>query len=91
MQMVLPGMENLGLRRLVLMHESDEDGLVRAAIGVLQSATHWAWNVPLFDRYEVDIPVGVSDQAAPYDERPEAELPPIEKRDSLRLDETAER
>jgi hypothetical protein len=78
MQMSLPGMEQIS--RLIVMHESDPDGLIRAAVGVLASSTRWEWSVMLFDRFAADIERNIAATSPSYGEQPEAELPPIERR-----------
>ena len=82
MQLVLEGVGAPVLRRVVLMHESDEDGLVRGALGVLQTSHSWAWRVTMFDRYAVDD-ASADDATRPaYDEMSEPQLLPIERRDT---------
>ena len=68
-------------RRLVLLHEADEDGLLRAAIGVLRSRGSWAWSATMYDRIvpAVDLPATTGEPS--YEEQPEAELPAIERRE----------
>ncbi len=79
------GLEAAALRRLVLMHESDEDGLLRAAVGVLRSRSDWAWSATMYDRIApaADLPDTTSEPS--YEEQPEAELPPIERREESAL------
>lgn len=50
-QMTLDVGDEIELRRLVLMHEAADDGLVRLGVGVLASSTEWSWNIRLYDRY----------------------------------------
>ncbi len=78
------------IQRLVLMHEASPDGLVRAALGVLDSATTWSWRVTLFDRFALTEDAEPDTRGAPYDERPEAKLPPMARRNEGKLDETGE-
>lgn len=68
------------IRRLVLMHEASPDGLVRAALGLLESATKWSWRVTLFDRFAADNDAQSDARGQAYDARPEAELPPFKLR-----------
>jgi hypothetical protein len=87
MQLVIAGLDDPVLRRLVLMHESDEDGLGRAALGVLENSRTWAWRFPLFDRYAVEESTAADAGGAAYDELPEPELPPMERRDDDRRED----
>lgn len=80
MQMVL----NVGepeLRRLVLMHESDDDGAVRVALGVMDGARSWAWRATMYDRYASEDATATEPPSAAYDQLPEPELPPMRRRD----------
>jgi hypothetical protein len=81
MQLSGEGLEATAPRRLVLMHESDEDGLLRAAVGVLRSRSDWAWSATMYDRITPasDLPDTTSEPS--YEEQPEAELPVIERRE----------
>ena len=78
MQMSLPGMEQVS--RLIIMHESNPDGLVRAAVGVLAGAKRWAWSIVLYDRFAADAEHAQPAASPSYEQQPEAELPPIERR-----------
>jgi hypothetical protein len=80
MQMQISGIETPQPRRLVLMHERDEEGLVRAAIGVLISGQDWAWSATLYDRIARGENLPATTTEPSYEEQPEAELPPIERR-----------
>jgi hypothetical protein len=88
MQMMLP-VGGGDVRRLVLMHESDEDGAVRVALGVMQSPTSWSWRVTMFDRYALEEQPERAVPEPAYDELPEATLPAIERRDD-ELDQSEE-
>lgn len=81
MQLTGEGLEATTPRRLIVMHESDEDGLLRAAVGVLRSRSNWAWSATMYDRIAPagDLPETTSEPS--YEEQPEAELPPIERRE----------
>jgi len=67
--------------RLVLMYDSDRNGLLSAAIGRLSSTREWAeeWRFKVFEREEE---AGRSNEAPvklpSYDEQPEPKLPRIE-------------
>lgn len=89
-QMVIPGLE-VAQWRIVIMHESDEDGLVRAALGVLRDAKNWAWNVLAYDRFADDALAADGNETPSYEEQPEAELPPIERRDDVDAGEAKEK
>ena len=78
MQML--GIETPQPRRLVVMHEADEDGLVRAAVGVLISGQDWAWSATLYDQIARDQSLPTTSREPSYEEQPEAQLPPIERR-----------
>lgn len=80
MQMQMAGLETPRPRRLVVMHEADEDGLVRAAVGVLITGNNWAWNATLYDLIARDEDLPATTTEPSYEEQPEAELPPIERR-----------
>lgn len=68
-------------RRLVLMHESDEDGMTRAAVGVLRAGQEWAWSATTFNRFETPTAgVGASSSEPSYEEQEEVALPPIARR-----------
>lgn len=67
--------------RLVLMHESAPDGLVRLGLGVLASSTTWSWRIALYDRYAAGGAVVVDEDRVAYDQLPEADLPPLEPRE----------
>jgi hypothetical protein len=88
-QMVIPGLE-AERQRVVIMHESDEDGLVRAGLGVLRDSTNWAWQVLAFDRYADDSVSADEVETPSYEEQPEAQLPPIEKREDADSEEAEE-
>jgi len=80
MQMVLE-VGQPALRRLVLMHESDEDGAVRVALGVMASPRAWAWRVTMFDRFATEEPAAEGPAPTAYDDMAEPELPPMEPRE----------
>jgi hypothetical protein len=90
-QLTGEGLEAAALRRSVLMHESDEDGLLRAAVGVLRSRSNWAWSATMYDGIApaADLPETTSEPS--YEEQPEVELPPIERREEtapvMRIDQ----
>lgn len=78
------------LKRLVLMHERSGDGVIRVALGVLRSATSWEWQVTLYDRFAMNGHDRVDERGPAYDERQEADLPPMERRlDDVRQDESS--
>lgn len=68
------------IKRLVLMHESAPDGLVRIAIGVLASAQSWTWKVALYDRYAAEEISSDTDDRVSFDQQDEAELPELKPR-----------
>lgn len=80
MQLVLD-LDGTPPTRMVLMHESDEDGTGRVAFGVMKDSTSWHWRVSLFDRYAGLTNDVISGEHAAYDELPEPELPPMETRE----------
>lgn len=88
-QMTLDVGDEIELRRLVLMHEAADDGLVRLGVGVLASSTEWSWNVRLYDRYASDEGAEVDDQRVAYDQLPEPELPELAPRQRERSDHAA--
>lgn len=81
MQLQMSGIETSQARRLVVMHERDEEGLVRAAVGVLISGQEWAWSATLYDRIARGEELPATTAEPSYEDQPEAELPPIEKRE----------
>ena len=72
--------------RMVLMHESGEDGTGRVAFGVMLDPSNWNWRVSLFDRYS-GAATGALGEHTAYDELPEPELPPIEPHEPNEQDE----
>lgn len=68
--------------RLVIMYEASPDGMVRAALGVLESATKWAWRVTIFDRFALGEAVPPEVRVDSYDERPEPEISITRKSDA---------
>ncbi|MCW3016733.1 MAG: hypothetical protein JWO02_3825 [Solirubrobacterales bacterium] len=68
------------IKRLVLMHESAPDGLVRIATGVLAGAQSWTWKVTLYDRYATQATSSDAEDRVAYDQLPEAELPELKPR-----------
>ena len=68
------------IKRLVLMHESAPDGLVRVAIGVLASAQSWTWKVALYDRYAAEEISSDHEDRVSYDQQDEAALPELKPR-----------
>lgn len=79
-QLSLELTDTVVLRRLVLMHESALDGLIRIGIGVLANSTTWNWNVGLYDRYADTSASKIDEDRVAYDELPEAELPDMQPR-----------
>ncbi len=79
-QLMLETCDEAAVNRLVLMHESAPDGLVRLGIGVLANSTTWNWKIALYDRYAAsDVAANDQDRLA-YDQLPEAELPSLPPR-----------
>jgi hypothetical protein len=78
--MVLDIGDRIELRRLVLLHEAADDGLIRIGVGVLASATEWSWNICLYDRYATDQSTESDEQRVRYDQLPEPELPELAPR-----------
>jgi hypothetical protein len=74
------GLEPPALRRLVLMHQADEDGLLGAALGVLRAGRDWVWRATMYDRIAPVENLPETSAEPSYEEQPEAELPEIEKR-----------
>jgi len=83
MQIQMSGIETPQPRRLVLMHERDEEGLVRAAVGVLISGQDWAWSATMYDRLARGEALPATTAEPSYEAQPEAELPPIERRPEI--------
>lgn len=82
MQMQLDGMGVPKAHRLVLMHEADEDGLLRAAIGVLRNGHEWVWRATMYDRITpAEAPIS-SDTKPGYEDQEEPKLPAIQRRDN---------
>lgn len=79
-QLSLEVNDTVVLRRLVLMHESAPDGLIRIGLGVLADSTTWSWNVGLYDRYADTSAIESNEDRVAYDELPEAELPSMQPR-----------
>ncbi len=79
-QLALEIGDRIELRRLVLLHEASDDGLIRIGVGVLASSTEWSWNICLYDRYGTDQSTESDEQRVPYDQLPEPELPELPPR-----------
>ncbi len=75
--------DRIELRRLILVHEAADDGLIRIGVGVLASAIEGSWNPRLYDRYATDQSTESDQQRVPRDQLPEPELPEL-TRDSAR-------
>lgn len=73
-QMALDLEDQANIRRLVILHETSPDGLVRAAVGVLESDTKWSWYVTLYDRFALDGADKDERRGDAYDQRPEPEI-----------------
>jgi hypothetical protein len=86
MQLQLESSDERKLRRLVLMHEADEEGLIRVALGVLRNGRDWVWRATMYDRYPVasSLADGVSPRG--YEDQDEAELPLITPREDSGAD-----
>jgi hypothetical protein len=81
MQMQLvEGFDVAKVRRLVLLHETDEEGLTRAALGVLRAGSEWVWNATMYNRFESTAEVVDAPAERGYEQQEEAALPPIERR-----------
>ena len=68
-------------KRIVIVYEADDDGLARAAAGVLETTTSWHWQVSTYER--PGLTLHAPDSAVippPYDEQPDNDLPKIEPR-----------
>lgn len=89
MQLQLEGMGVPKARRLVLLHEADEDGLLRAAIGVLRSGHEWVWRATMYDRIAPVGDVAGAGVERGYEEQEEPALPPIQRRDGAAADHPA--
>jgi hypothetical protein len=79
-QLLGEGLEPPEARRLVLMHDANEDGLLQAAVGVLRAGQEWAWSATTYDRTEPAKELPDTSREPSYEEQPEAKLPPIERR-----------
>lgn len=90
MQLMLDNVPVAERHPLVLMYESDHDGLGRAVVGVLESSSVWSWKVALYDRFSGST--GLPDERVlpSYDQIPEAELPPLRRRDESDTDRAAD-
>lgn len=80
MQLQLEGMGVPKARRLVLLHEADEDGLLRAAVGVLRAGHQWVWQATMYDRVAPAGQVLSTGTERGYEEQDEPPLPPILRR-----------
>jgi hypothetical protein len=83
MQMQLEGMGIPKAHRLVLMHEADADGLLRAAIGVLRNGHEWVWRATMYDRIAPSQTVASTGSEPGYEDREEAMLPTIRRREDI--------
>lgn len=68
--------------QLVLIHERGDDGVTRAALGVLSSASAWAWHVTVYDRFATVEAADAAARSESYDQLPEPKLPPMKKREA---------
>jgi hypothetical protein len=89
-QMAMDVGDRIELRRLVLLHEAADDGLIRIGVGVLASSTEWSWNICLYDRYATDQSTETDEKRVPYDQLPEPELPELPPRQREDEQHTAE-
>lgn len=80
MQMQLDGIGAPKARRLVLMHQADEEGLFGAAVGVLRAGHQWVWRAMIYDRLAPAADVESSDVQRGYEQQEEPALPPIHRR-----------
>lgn len=80
-QLMLKTGDETTVHRLVVMHESAPDGLVRLGVGVLANSTTWSWKVALYDRYAAGETVTFDEERVAYDQLPEADLPALEPRE----------
>ena len=90
MQMQLEGMGVPKARRLVLMHEADEDGLLRAAVGVLRAGHEWVWRATMYDRLVPAGELATTGAERGYEEQEEPALPPIQRRDDIAANQPGE-
>jgi len=90
MQMQLEGMGVPKARRLVLMHEADEDGLLRTAIGVLRAGHEWVWRATMYDRIAPAGELASTGSERGYEEQEEPALPPIQRRDDAVANQLAD-
>lgn len=90
MQMQLDGMGVSNARRLVLLYDADEDGLLHTALGVLRSGHDWVWSATLYDRLG-SAQLEAGEDARSYEEQEEAVLPDIERRDEEQEDRDDQR
>lgn len=79
-QLTGEGLDAPTLKRLVLMHQADEEGLVGAAVGVLRSGRNWVWSATMYNRIVPEEILPDTAAEPSYEEQPEAELPEIERR-----------
>jgi hypothetical protein len=90
MQMQLEGLGVPKARRLVLMHESDEDGLLRAAVGVLRAGHQWVWQATMHDRLAPAGQIASTGTERGYEEQEEPALPPIQRRDDAAVEQSTD-
>lgn len=88
MQLQLNGMGVPKARRLVLMHEADEDGLLRAAVGVLRAGHEWVWRATMYDRIAPAGDLAGTGPERGYEDQVEPALPPIQRRDDAAVGES---
>jgi hypothetical protein len=67
---------------MVLMHEADEDGLLRAAIGALRKGHEWVWRATMYDRIAPAGKLVSTGAERGYEDQEEAVLPAIQRREN---------
>lgn len=67
---------------LVVIYEADQDGLAKAAVGVMRTEIDWAWRYSAYARGASHAAADDTQSGKPaqrtYEDEPEAELPPLE-------------
>jgi hypothetical protein len=67
--------------RLVIVYEADDDGLAKAAVGMLASPTEWHWQVLAHERADHTVTRDLGASLAPaYTDQPDVDLPAITPR-----------
>jgi hypothetical protein len=81
MQLQIEGLEAPDApKRLVVVYEADEDGMLASVVGVLSDARRWAWCLSTYEREGFGRGTPTAPVAPPptYDSEPEPMLPDIQ-------------